>query len=226
MRIGKALIPFTLILAAGCATASPASVPTETSFAVLRAKSTPTVAAAGLPTMSPSAAPKAVLVIDDFEAEETAWTVCIDPECTDSSATGVALTPDHATHGIRALALNFEKSEKLKAVFYIEKPMDLSGGRTVSFDIYHEGTIDGVGFALTTGVDSVWHESDTVPVGQGEKVTLTFDLTADNYKTAATNWEFRAKIADRNKVVRLSIILYPRKTGSAIIDYLFLSDAA
>jgi hypothetical protein len=102
--------------------------------------------------------------------------------------------------------------------------MDLSGGRTVRFDIYHEGTIDGAGFALTTGAGAVWHESDTVPVEQGRKVTLTFDITAGNYKTAATNWEFRAFPADRNNVVRLSIILYPRKSGSAILDFICLSD--
>jgi hypothetical protein len=233
MRIVRALISFALILAAGCATAPPA----ETAIDALGAKSTPTAAAvdrptvipsaapADLPTMTPSAEPKVLLLIDDFEAEETAWTVCIDPECADSSATGVELTPDHATHGIRALKLNFTKNDKLKAVFYIEKPMDLSGGSTVRLDIFHEGTIDGVGFALTTGADSIWHESDTVPVGQGEKITLSFDITAGNFKTAATSWEFRSHIADLDKVVRFSIILYPRETGSAIIDYLYLSDA-
>ncbi len=221
MRIAQALVPFALILAAGCAAATPKTMPAATP------DTTPAKAAARvkLPTMTPSTAPQVVLLIDDFESDETAWTVCIDPECTDSSAASVALTPDHAAHGIRALALHFEKNGKLKAVFYIEKPMDLSGGRTVRFDIYHEGTIDGVGFALTTGAGAVWHESDTVPVEQGRKITLSFDITAGNYKTAATNWEFRSFIADRKNVVRLSIVLYPRKSGSAILDYIYLSDA-
>jgi hypothetical protein len=218
MRIAKVLIPFILILAAGCAAASPELTATAEKTA---AKAVPRVIP---PTLTPSTAPQVVLLIDDFEADETAWTVCIDPECTDSSATGVAPTPGHAAHGIRALALSFEKNDKPKAVFYIEKPMDLSGGRTVRFDIYHEGTIDGVGLAFTTGAGAVWHESDTVPVGQGKQVTLSFDITAGNYKTAATNWEFRSFIADRNNVVRLSIIIYPRKSGSAILDYLYLSD--
>ena len=226
MRIFRSLTPLLLFLAAGCTAVSPAPAPTETPFAVLRSKSTSTTAAANLPTATPSTGPKGLLVVDDFEGQETAWTVCIDPECTDSSATGVALTSDHATHGTQALALNFEKNDKLKAVFYIEKPMDLSGGRTIRFDIYHEGTIDGVGFALTTGAGAVWHESDTVPVEQGKVITLSFDLTAGTYKTAATNWEFRSFIAGRNNVVRLSIILYPRKSGSAVIDYLCLSDSA
>jgi hypothetical protein len=233
MRIRKALIPFSLILAAGCAAPPPA----DTAIDALSAKSTSTTAAVILPTgtpsaapadpatMTPSAEPKVLLVIDDFEAEETAWTVCVDPECADSSAFSVELTPDHATHGIRALKLNFEKNEKLKAVFYIEKPMDLSGGRTVRFDMYHEGTIDGVGFALTTGANAVWHESDAVPVEQGMKVTLSFDITAGYFKTAATNWEFRSYLADVDNVVRLSIVLYPRETGSVLIDYLYLSDA-
>ena len=138
----------------------------------------------------------------------------------------MALTPDHATHGSRALTLNFKKNGLPKAVFYLDQPMDLSIGRTIRFDIYHEGTIDRAGFALTTGAGAVWHESDSVPVEQGKIITLSFDLNAGKYKTAATNWEFRAPIADRNAVIRISIILYPRTAGSAIIDYLCLSDAA
>lgn len=232
MRIMKFLIPFTLVLTAGCATATP----TAPQDLILSAKSTattgssdiptitPSTASVDLPTITPSTSPKVILLIDDFEGDETVWTVCIDPECTDSSAIDVALTPDHATHGIHALQLNFEKTEKPKAVFYIEQPMDLSGGRTVSFDIYNPGTIDGVGFALTTGPDSVWHESDMVPVEQGKKVTLTFDLTAGNYKTAATNWEFRASIANLDNVVRLSIVIFPKEAGSVIVDYIILTD--
>jgi len=222
MQIIRALIPFTLILIAGCTAGSPSPEPTASAVKTA-AKAAPRVIP---PTMTPSTAPNVLRLIDDFEAAETAWTVCIDPECADSSATGVALTPDHATHGIRALALHFEKNDLPKAVFYIEQPMDLSGGRAVRFDIYHEGTIDGVGFALTTGAGAVWHESDAVPVEQGKIVTLSFDLTAGNYKTAATDWEFRAPIAGLNAVVRISIIIYPRKAGSAVIDYLYLSDEA
>jgi hypothetical protein len=81
-----------------------------------------------------------------------------------------------------------------------------------------------LGFALTTGLYSVWHESDTVPVEQGHTVTLAFDLTAGNYKTAATNWEFRSAIADLDGVVRLSIVLYPRETGSVVVDNIRLND--
>jgi hypothetical protein len=171
-----------------------------------------------------AAAPRISRVIDDFEESETAWAVCIDPECPDSSSMDVALTADHATHGEGALQSDFGKNDKLKAIFYLERPMDISGGRTVSFDIFHAGTIDGLGFALTTGLDSVWHESDTVPVEQGHTVTLAFDLTAGNYKTAATNWEFRSAIADLDGVVRLSIVLYPRETGSVVVDNIRLND--
>ena len=226
MRMLKALIPFAVLIAAGCAatklSAAPTATPAPTDLPAPIDSTAPIVP----PTMTPSSAPQVVLILDDFEEDETAWTVCVDPECADSSAIDAALSPDHATHGIRALQLNFEKNDKPKAVFYIGQPMDLSGGRTVQFDIYNPGTIDGVGFALTTGPDSVWHESDSVPVEKGKKVTLRFDLTAGDYKTAAINWEFRASIADLDNVVRLSIIIYPREAGFAIIDYLCLADAA
>jgi hypothetical protein len=231
MRILRALFPFTLILAVGCAAApgtatkhlliseaTPAVFPTDDAAGI------PTVKPAGFSTSTPSDAPQVVSVIDDFEADETSWNVCADSECADSSATLTELPPDHASHGTRALKLVFEKTEKPKAVFYIEQPMDLTAGTTIQFDIYHEGTIEGVGLALTTGEDLIWHESDSVPVERGNKVTITFDLAAGTYKTAATNWEFRAPIANLDKVVRLSIIVYPRAAGSAIIDYLCLME--
>jgi hypothetical protein len=232
MQPGKGIIPIVFILSVACASAATAApqnlTPTQSDTAEPLSTELP-APTASIPapepaTLTPSAAPQIVQVIDDFEEDETAWAVCVEPECTDSTAVDAALTPDHATHGIQALQLNFEKSDKPKAVFYIERPMDLSGGRRVSFDIFNPGTIDGVGFALTTGPDSVWHESDMVPVAPGKKVTLTFDLTAGNYKTAATNWEFRASIADLDDVVRLSIVVYPKEAGSVIVDYLVLTD--
>ena len=97
-------------------------------------------------------------MIDDFEGAQTAWTVCADPECTDSSATVVALTADHASQGKQALQLNFEMNDRPKVVFYMQWPMNLGAGRAVRFDIYNPGTVDEVGFALTTGPDSIWYK--------------------------------------------------------------------
>ena len=226
MRIGKALLPFLLVLAAGCSAASPSPAPTAAGTKKPAAAATRLKPSTKTPSAIPSSTPQVVLVIDDFEEDGTEWMVCVDPECADSSAVDVALTSKHAAHGDYALQLNFEKNEKLKAIFYIERPMDLSGGGAVRFEIYHEGTINGVGFALTTGEGEVWHESDAIPVASGRRISLLFDLAAENYKTEATNWDFRAPITDLDRVVRLSIILYPRISGFAVIDNVILTDGS
>jgi hypothetical protein len=166
-----------------------------------------------------------ILMIDDFEGAQTAWTVCADPECTDSSATVVALTADHASQGKQALQLNFEMNDRPKAVFYVQRPMNLGAGRAVRFDIYNPGTVDGVGFALATGPDSIWYESDRISVMLGKTTTLSFDLTTGNYKTAAAHWEFRASLTDLHTVVRLSIVFYPKAAGAVYLDNLYLAGA-
>jgi hypothetical protein len=84
------------------------------------------------------------------------------------------------------------------------------------------GTVDGVGFALTSGPDSIWYESDSVPVPEGKMTPLSFDLTAGTYKTVATNWEFRASLAHLDNFTKLSIIIYPQATGSVYLDNLRL----
>jgi hypothetical protein len=118
--------------------------------------------------------------------------------------------------------LTFAKNDRPKAIFYLQQALNFSGGRTVRFDLFNPGTIDGVGFALTTGPDSIWYESDSVPVPEGKQTTLSFDLTASTYKTAAVNWEFRASLANLGQIVRLSIVLYPKTGGSAFLDNLCL----
>jgi hypothetical protein len=99
-------------------------------------------------------------------------------------------------------------------------------GGAVRFDVFNPGAADGVGFALTTGPDSIWYESDVLPVAAGKTTELWFSFTAANYKTAATNWEFRASLADLDQVTRLSIIVYPNAAGSVTLDDLYLAAAS
>jgi hypothetical protein len=231
MRFSKWLFLWILVLTVGCTTGGTAASPTAAvpspeipspTMAVLPAE-IPSPTASVQPAEAPSPTPGMVVRIDDFEGAQTAWTVCVDPECTDSSAVSVALTAEHASQGKQALQLNFEMNDRPKAVFYVQRPMDLSAGRVVRFDLFNPGTVDGVGFALTTGPDSIWYESDRYIAAEGKITTLEFDLDAGNYKTAATNWEFRSSLADRNAVVRLSIVIYPKASGAAYLDNLYLA---
>ena len=225
---------FGLALTVGCAvdnmTVAPLVATQSTEFPSQTATALPTEisfpTATALSAAIPSPTPGIVIMIDDFEGVQTVWTVCVDPESTDSSALNAALTADHASQGKKALQLNFDKNDRPKAVFYLPKMMDLSTGGAVRFDLFNPGTADGVGFALTTGPDSIWCESDSFPVAEGKTTTLTFDLTAVNFKAAATNWEFRLPLANLDYVARLSIIVNPKTAGAVQGDNLYLAVSA
>ena len=178
----------------------------------------PTVPVLPTETFLSTSASFTAMVIDDFETSETAWIAGIEPDFTDSSAVDLILSGDHASRGKQALQLNFNKNDKPKAIFFLDKPLDLSQAHFLQFDLFNPGSLGGVGIAVTTGADKVWYESDSIPIGAGKQASLSFDLTAAIYKTASTNWEFRATIADLNSVSRLAIIIYPAQSGSVFVD--------
>jgi hypothetical protein len=208
-----------LVIASGCATPAPAATRTP--------QPTPNPPAAPVASSTPTSAPTATssvgLLVDDFEAAATTWKAGTLDVFTDSSATGIALRAEHAAQGRQALQMDFELNDKPKAIFYIDRALDFSKAHTLRFDLFDPGTVAGVGFAVTTGPDAVWYESDSLPVEAGKSTTLSFDLTAGTYKAASTNWEFRASIADLNNVSRLAIIIYPSKNGAAYLDNILLS---
>jgi hypothetical protein len=226
MRIPRLLILLALILVSACGTGT--AQPTQTLAPTAAASSTPTesptVPAPPTQTSVPTSAVATVTTIDDFEASDTAWKAGTVPDYTDSSALSVALTSEHASQGKQALQLNFEQNDKPKAIFFLDQQLDLSQASILQFDIYNPGTVSGVGIAMTTGVDSVWYESDSLSVEKGKQTSLSFDLTAGTYKAASTNWEFRANIADLNSVSRLAIIIYPAQSGAVFVDNLRLGN--
>jgi hypothetical protein len=222
MRVARVLILLTLILATACGTSvtvqpSPPE-PSPTSIPPTLTEIPPTQ------TAVPTSLPAKVVSLDDFESTETTWKAGIAPDFTDSSSLSIKLTGDHISQGKQALQLNFKKNDQPKAIFFVDKPFDLSQARFLQFDIFNPGSLASVGFAVTTGTGSVWYESDSVPVDAGKMTTLSFDLTASTYKAASTNWEFRAAIADLNNVQRLAIIIYPAQSGSAYLDNIRLSN--
>lgn len=223
MRIQK--IPFLIGLAliTACGTAQPAqTLPPPT----ITIASTPTELPTSIPTNTPvpPAATAVVIPIDDFEASETPWTAGTNTYFTDSSATSLALTGEHVPQGKQALQLNFDMNDKPKAIFFLDKQLDLSQARYLQFDLFNPGSLASVGIAMLTGADKVWFESDGMGVGAGKQASLSFDLTAATYKAASTNWEFRASIEDLHNVSRLAIIIYPAQSGSIFVDNIRLSD--
>ena len=215
MRTQGLFVLLVLILVSACGTVAPS-------------QAQPPAMPPPLPTEPAPPTPTIVLVSfssDDFEGSETAWKAGTVTDFSDSSAVSVALTTEHASQDVQALQLNFDQNDMPKAIFFLDQQLDLSQARFLQLDVYNPGAVDGMGIALTTGADSVWYESDSYPVAKGNIVPLSFDLAASIYKAASTNWEFRASIPDLNNVHRLAIIIYPARSGSAIVDAIRLNSA-
>jgi hypothetical protein len=234
MKKSKLLIPifFILVLAAACGKASPTAAPTNPPTLVPPTPTRMPPTSTPLPptdTPLPIVPPEPeIIVIDAFEAAQTGWQAGMEPEYTDSSATGVALSSDQASQSptgdpsVQSLRLDFEKNDKPKAIFYILKSLDFSRSRSIQFDIYNPGTINGVAFGVITGPDGVWFESQTTEVPVGRFHGIGYDLATDYYKALSTNWEFRTPILDQETIQRLAIVLFPVREGSVYLDNILL----
>lgn len=160
-------------------------------------------------------------LLDDFDAPRTAWQSGVAPTYQDSSATKVVLTTDHAT-GKQALALHFTKTEKPKAVFLVERPLDLGQAPILEFDLFNPGVATEVALALSTGSSWEWHESASASLAQGAQ-TIAFDLTSNQFKTARSNWAFGVSLAKPAETQRLAIIITPTDDGAVYLDNLRLT---
>jgi hypothetical protein len=159
-------------------------------------------------------------VIDDFEGASTAWVAGQPPQVSDSSASGVAPATAHATRGRQALQLSFAPANQNRAVFYVERGLDLAGAQDLEFDLYNaDGAAAAVSLALSTGPDDAWHESPPVDLKPGAN-GLHFDLTASTFKTAAAQWKYEAALGTPNDARQLSIVVYPYRAGSVFVDKL------
>lgn len=170
-----------------------------------------------------SLAQATVTLLDDFEAPRTTWQPGKAPTYQDSSAQSVALTAEHAT-GKQALALQFRKDEKPKAIFLLERPLDLSQAPILEFDLFNPGAGAEVAIALSTGSGWEWHESTSAPLKQGAQ-TVAFDLTSNQFKTARSNWTFGVSVAKPAETQRLALIIIPTDDGAVYLDNLRLTTA-
>jgi hypothetical protein len=215
MRITRSLTLLMLVFVTGCGIPAPTAAPTPAP--------TPTP----LPSETPppaSAEPSVYVMVDDFEAAETAWQAGTEAFFADSSALSVAVTSENASQGVQALQLTFDKNDKPKAIFFLDRELNLSQAPFLQFDIFNPGSAVDVIVALTTGPESTWYESMNFPLAAGQINRVVFDLSAGDYKAASTNWEFRATIADLNAVHRLAIIITPAASGSVYLDNILVTN--
>ncbi len=155
------------------------------------------------------------------------WQPGVSPSFTDSSATHTTSSTQHATHGARALQLDFDKRAQPKAIFILDRALDLSTGQSLAFDLFNpDGAAGSVGIALRSGthllgVPLVWQESVPYKLKPGANA-VSFDLSAATFKTAESGWQYTATLKGLNAIDQLAIIVYPDMTGSIFVDKLLL----
>lgn len=84
-------------------------------------------------------------------------------------------------------------------------PGDWSGKTTLTFDLYNDGDAATADVAIRTGWNWVWHESMPYTLQHGWNYNITYDLTAANWKTAASNWEYTSMIAYLDNVKSIDV---------------------
>ena len=82
---------------------------------------------------------------------------------------------------------------------------DWSGKTTLTFDLYNAGDAAVVDVAIRTGTQWVWHESLQLSLHSGWNYNISYSLTASNWKTEASGWQYTSPIADLNLVQTVSI---------------------
>ena len=177
-----------------------------------------------LVSTEPASLPESLELLDDFEGIASSWQAGMPPDYSDSSALWVQLSTEHAVRGSQALELVFDQNEFPRAIFYLERPLDLSGGGYLEFNLYNPGTAESVALALSTGTSWEWFESPLVPLHEAAN-TVSFDLEAANYKSASTGWQYTALITGLEMTQRIAVLVAPRISGSVYLDTLRVSTA-
>jgi hypothetical protein len=80
-------------------------------------------------TLSPTVEPTPSAVQPDpvsFQTSLGLWASNQPPTYADSSSTGIAISNEHAQDGKHSLELAFDYLDRLKAMYSVEKPIDLS----------------------------------------------------------------------------------------------------
>ncbi|MFH0771111.1 MAG: cellulase family glycosylhydrolase [Candidatus Omnitrophota bacterium] len=138
----------------------------------------------------------------------------------------LALSPSNGfvNEGFFSLKADFSSPVRYKA--FIENSGDNSSGlnedwsvkTALTFNLYNAGDAATVAAAISTGPNWLWYESVAQPINSGWN-TLVFDLKADNWKSAASNWQNNTVISDLNQVKRVSIGVFGYSApGSFYVD--------
>jgi hypothetical protein len=212
-RILRCLLLLSLLMSA-CQAGSPTQTAQTQQSPLATSEMEPPLTADSAPEQTSQADPgeaapvEAERLLEGFEGASTSWQAGRSPNYSDSSAQTVELSAEGATQGSQALRLAYDAGALPKAIFFSEKPLDLTRMRYLNLDLRTAaGEAGWAALSLSTGSSWTWHESLPVPLQAGAN-TLSFDLEAEIYQTARSSWQPVAGLDDLAQVQRLAIIVY------------------
>lgn len=140
--------------------------------------------------------------------EETHYWIAVGNSWKDGDNSLAASTSDkNATQGKKSLECTFKfQSNNKGAAFYGEgfEKYDWAEAIKLHVDAVNPtGTELTIAFAVCTGDDWYWIESDAFPLPAGKNKDIIFDLTSQAYKHAATGWELTGRLNHMDDVKRL-----------------------
>ncbi len=209
------LLASLLLLLAAC---NNAATPTAAPLPGAPAENTASPAPSVTPPPATATSAPAAKTLDDFEAATTQWQPGLPPNYPDSSAVSVALSEQFALQGKQALALTFDKTSTANATFILEGQFDLSQDQYLAFDLVDpDRAVSAVALSLSTGSKWYWHVTPSV-TPPTDATQITFDITANTFAVADTDWQPSAALADAGDVKRIAILLTLHQAGTVYLD--------
>ncbi|HEY3340508.1 MAG TPA: DUF5060 domain-containing protein, partial [Anaerolineae bacterium] len=159
-------------------------------------------------------------LLDDFENTTSGWTAGVWPYFSDSSATRVSPSQAHVTHGSQSLQLSFNLGNQPKAIFTLDRELQLGRSVALALDVYNEeGAASAIGMAMRSGPDRQWQESAPIALKPGANA-VQFSLTDRNFKSASVDWQYTTTVTQTDAVHQIALIFYPAKSGNVFVDKL------
>lgn len=130
-----------------------------------------------------------------------------------------------AEDGNTVLVAQYKSEGKDKAGVWLACQEDFSKATHLMFDALNDSDREiKLALAFHTGPQGAYHESALIPVRPGKWMRgLVIDLAAEDFKTEAAQWHFKAALADRDQIKGMGILIYNApKAGRLKLDAITL----
>ena len=117
----------------------------------------------------------------------------------------------------KILSIAWARKDKEKVAVGLNVDMDLKDKTKLTFDVYNDATAAaGVSVAFNTLPGYQFFESVSFNSAPKKWVPIEINLAAKRFKCAATNWRYKAEIANRDNVKDLFILIYNRDAAGVV----------